>query len=490
MDIEALSQKLCRLRSSSIDLRRLLTRLFIFIIFSILILTAVQYHRAGAIFSYIDKDDRPFEITEFDLDSVNRTISRYEKQPISPPFKTQFWEVGQRLRQLTGWVDHADQLNSKAPIRQHLEQAVESLSSDLFPFLSKNSSTPFADLRSSFEAGSKGIVIPVGGATALRFASHLIVSLRTVLKSELPIEVVYAGESDLSTTDRESMMGLEGATNITFTDIFSIVDDSTLKLADGGWAIKAFAALTSSFEHVILMDADAIFLRKPEALFDQQVYQEHGALLYHDRLLWQHAFRERHNWIEDQIKEPSPAMNKSLVWTEDYAEECDSGVVVLNKSRTEVLAGLLHTAWQNTQEVRDEVTYKLMYGDKESWWMGLELAGSGYGFEANYASIMGWQDECGDKKEECVCSFTISHIDDEGKLIWFNGSLLKNKHIDAKTFALPEAWMTNGKWRKGASKADMSCMVNAPISPLQDSELGILKRSIEAAKRADKSLGV
>ena len=63
----------------------------------------------------------------------------------------------------------------------------------------------------------------------------------------------------------------------------------------------------------------------------------------------------------------SSALLKSLVWMEDYAEESDSGLDVLDKSRIGVLTGLLHICWQNTYAVREENTYQTMYRDKESW---------------------------------------------------------------------------------------------------------------------------
>ncbi len=157
--------------------------------------------------------------------------------------------------------------------------------------------------------------------------------------------------------------------DIELVDILHVFDDTTLQLANGGWAVKAFAALASKYEQVILLDAVAVFVQPPEVVFAQRDYKETGALLYHDRLLWQHGFKDRHDLWKKQMehKDPSPALLKSLVWMEDYAEEADSGLVALNKGRLTVLTGLLHICWQNTFDVRDQITYKITYGDKESW---------------------------------------------------------------------------------------------------------------------------
>ncbi|RBR04168.1 uncharacterized protein FIESC28_11617 [Fusarium coffeatum] len=176
-------------------------------------------------------------------------------------------------------------------------------------------------------------------------------------------------------------------------------------------------------------------------------------------------------------------MNNSLVWTEDYAEECDSGVVVLNKGRIDTLVGLLHVAWQNTHDVREEVTYRLGHGDKESWWLGLELGGSRYEFEKHYGSILGWG-----KEEGKVSSFVISHTDEKDKLLWYNGSLLKNKIVDPEGYEVPEYWMTDGKWHKGRTKGDMSCMDESEVLKLSDKEQHVLRESIDIAKKVDEAL--
>jgi len=39
-------------------------------------------------------------------------------------------------------------------------------------------------------------------------------------------------------------------------------------------------------------------------------------------------------------------------------------------------------------------------------------------------------------------------------LLWFNGSLLKNKEIDSLEFDVPTEWMIDGTWEKGATKQD------------------------------------
>ncbi|KAI8722779.1 hypothetical protein NCS52_00422700 [Fusarium sp. LHS14.1] len=471
------------------DPRRILVRLGIFVSFSIVLLL-VACRGWPSEWMRVDWS----QLSQAELDNITATAREFSDNEIKAPYKDKFWEVGQRSRQLSQWISQSDKLNPNSFVAKELLATTETTAQQLFPFLQRparnpGSRTPLSDLRKSFVKSSRGIVIPVGGGEqSIRFAGHLIVSLRKVLGSTLPIQIAYAGDEDLSKEERDKIAGLEGAKDVEFLNVFDVFDDKTMKLKDGGWAIKAFAVLASTFEQVILLDADAVFLQKPEALFSQRPYVKKGAYLFHDRLLWQHAFRPRHDWWKDQIKIPSPEMNNSLVWTEDYAEECDSGVVVVNKARVDVLVGMLHVAWQNTYDVREEVTYKLTHGDKESWWLGLELGGSTYEFEEHYGSMIGWADDANAQNVTKVCSFVIAHTDAKDKLIWYNGSLLKNKKMDPKGYEVPEYWMVDGKWHKGATKADMSCMDGSEAIELTAEEKRVLKESIDAAKKVDEAL--
>jgi alpha 1,3-mannosyltransferase len=389
--------------------------------------------------------------------------------------------MGSRVRILRDWISISDSRNGA------LDDTVEPVMLQMFPFLQNPSKpdnkAPFRRLRQAFKPGSRGIVIPTGLDT-FRYAGHLVLAIRNVHNSDLPIQIVYAGDDDLPLRNRRMLADL--VKDIEFLDVLQVFDDETLKLRSGGWAIKAFAALASKHENTILLDADSVFVQAPEAVFKQQGYKDTGALLYHDRLLWQHRFRDRHDWWKKQMEHhnASDTLLKSLVWMEDYAEEGDSGLVAIDKGRLSVLLGLLHICWQNTYEVREEITYKITYGDKESWWFGFELSGTTFAFEKHYGSILGWKQIDADEAEK-VCSFTIAHTDDDDKLLWYNGSLLKNKAVDNETFELPTHWMMDGTWLKGGSKPEISCMRDAIPKSLTVDETNILEKSIEEAKRFD-----
>lgn len=67
-------------------------------------------------------------------------------------------------------------------------------------------------------------------------------------------------------------------------------------------------------------------------------------------------------WWKRQMegRTPSQEMIKSKFWQEaGTREEMESGTVVYDKSRRDVLMGIIMTGWMNTKRVRDQVTYQV-----------------------------------------------------------------------------------------------------------------------------------
>ncbi|RGP75732.1 hypothetical protein FSPOR_530 [Fusarium sporotrichioides] len=436
------------------------------------------------------------------LESVRLGAQYFVDYPLNDKPKEIFGELGQRTQLLRTWIEELEGHDEND--RRETADIVGQLTESLFPWLNSVNgvSPPLANIYDRLGISYKttsakghtvpaGIVIPTGDKT-LRFACHLIASLTQVHNTSLPIQVVYAGDDDLSAQGRKKIQQAANGVTIEMVDVLTVFNDTSLKLAEGGWAIKPFAALASHYEKVILLDADAVFFQDPQRLLEQDRFNETGVLLFHDRLLWKNGFPDRQDWWHDQIKHPSPETDKSLVWTERYSEEGDSGLVVVDKSRLDVLLGLIHIGWQNSDQVRNEVTYKITYGDKESWWIGFEATGSRYSFSPHYGGIVGWlkdDKKDNDKKEEVrVCSFVIAHVDQDDRLLWYNGGLLKNKAVNQTEFEVPTHWMIDQTWHKGGSKKDMSCMAGKTVSELLNGEKDVLRRAIGVAKDVDEKL--
>ncbi|TGO19134.1 hypothetical protein BPAE_0354g00080 [Botrytis paeoniae] len=445
-------------------------------------------------------------ITEYETRENSLVARHFIRVPVP---EDDFGEMGRRIQILTKWLMQIGMEGNPITTKAFLEYEalVEKTITSLFPFIQRGTELPnqnptsFANLRKSFVPGSRGIVIPTGIKT-FRYTCHLILNLRSILKSTLPIQIVYAGNSDLPLQYRSALLSLFSTHNIgaiEFLDLTTILDDTTLQLSDGlgRWAIKPFALLASTFEQVILVDSDAIFLQPPEIILDTHAaYAESGTLFFHDRLIGKDLYRYRHEFWRWQMKDhtPSRTFRKSRVMNENFGQEQDSGVVVLDKSRLGVLMGLLHACWQNTYVVREIITYRNTHGDKETYWLGMELSGVEYSFAEKYGGIIGghvWNVTDGIRRED-ICGSAIAHVDEKGDLLWFNGGLVKKKSDKEgkRTFMDVEGdmrWALDGNWmwNRGGNKWDAACMEGGAIRNLSIGVKEVIAGSVEVAKGVD-----
>lgn len=202
----------------------------------------------------------------------------------------------------------------------------------------------------------KGIVMCVG-EDQFKHAASAVRALREVLKSDLPIEIFYINQYDLSKGKRDYF---ETFKNVKTVDISTIINDEYTQF--GGWAIKPYAMLASSFRHVILMDADVFMFQKPDTLFEDEGYKRTGALFFLDRTLF-NDYEDGRRWLKSFLPTYSTYVEQSRWWKKTSAHEQESGIVVMDKKK--VLFGLLSTCKMNDKQERDKVSYKHSHGDKE-----------------------------------------------------------------------------------------------------------------------------
>ena len=412
---------------------------------------------------------------------VQDTLDYLIHFPLDP---TEFGEMGQRVQLLTHRIEMLERGGDgfKPSQRRESLSKIDRAVVASFPFIRNSSSSSseagFQALRNTYIPGSKGVVISLGKKD-FRYACHLIANIRTVLKSDLPIMVAFAGEDDLPVRYREILVSL--GENIETLDLLKTVNDATLDLAHGTFGTKPLAMLVSRFEQVILLDADVVFVQKPEVLLEGLGYQETGTYFFHDRLLNKGIFKERHDWWEKEMQynKPSATLLKSLVYTERYSAEQDSGVVVLDKSRTPVLLALLHICWQNSSAGRKFMQGKV-FGDKETYWLGFELSGVPYHFEKHYGNGLGPMTDSG-----TICGNAIAHTDEADRLFWFNGGLLANKYQDKKKYGDFSHWMLDGHWLPQTGGDGVSCEDQGDIMTVDEKDKKVLTQSIEEAKLTD-----
>lgn len=180
-----------------------------------------------------------------------------------------------------------------------------------------------------------GYVICAGGRYA-RYGYATCRCIREVLKDETPIELWVGNDED--------------------HHIFTEVDNSFYKQADvpGGWPLKARAVLKSSFQKVILLDADCIpFVTAGEVWASEAA--DGGAVFFPDV-----ASHRRSDW-------PYAVMKLRM---EDAPPEMEAGQVVIDRVRH--ARAVVLTDYFNQHP---EFFYREFHGDKDLWALALARLG-------------------------------------------------------------------------------------------------------------------
>ena len=199
-----------------------------------------------------------------------------------------------------------------------------------------------------------GIVLTAGQGNMV-LAAHAIRTLRRVVKTDLPIQVAYAGEEDLPGRKRREMKSIDP--KLELINILDYYDEEVAGLRSGGYAMKPFAALASRFEKVIIIDADTIFMQRPDEWFEEdEGLKKTGTLFFHDRA---YNGRKTTDWVKDLLKEsgrkPSATLNATMYWQEELEHQQESGVVYFNKAIPSAFMSLLFTTYMNTLHVRAQL---------------------------------------------------------------------------------------------------------------------------------------
>ncbi|POS80145.1 alpha-1,3-mannosyltransferase [Diaporthe helianthi] len=406
------------------------------------------------------------------------------------------------------------------------------LSELLFPFTAPY----FPDhmtLRSHMQKGGRGIALTAGNDQVAYLLTQIPILRR--LGCNLPIEVMYARDLDLNRDSRQDLEDLEG---VVTRDIGAMVRDKGWTLA--GWAVKPFAILLSSFREVIFIDSDSFFFRNPEVMFDDPGYVKTGALFFRDRLIMPEL---RRSWLQSVLPQPvSRKVKQSRLWTGDSGHQQESGVLVVDTYRH--FMAMLLVARMNgpdrdgNRDSQKVGVYDMVYGDKETFWLGFELVGdtdyvfhqgdagtlgvmkTGEEMEAEKANLQSWAvlDNSTDSRfdpelyadfdntdtdtdttslpdalaSRRMCSPQLLHLDLEGKPFWFNGGLVTNKFLERRRWKFgtfdsyliePRDVREPGAWILG--EGNMCCLTtdNHLYGMLTTAEKDLMGMMIAQARR-------
>src|SRR4029079_599122 len=94
---------------------------------------------------------------------------------------------------------------------------------------------------------------------------------------QLPVEFWYQGSEEMD----ERMLGLIRQLNVECVDASALASSYPRRVA-GGWELKSYALLHSSFKEVLLLDADNVPIRDPAFLFEEPAYKATGSIFWPD----------------------------------------------------------------------------------------------------------------------------------------------------------------------------------------------------------------
>lgn len=271
----------------------------------------------------------------------------------------------------------------------------------------------------------RGIVVACNNKYAKSLHASLL-HLRNHLHCQLPCEVWYAG-SELSQTMIQAFCQIDG---VLVHDVLEQMPPPASEY--WGWHVKPVVMALCRFDEVLLMDADLFFFENPEILFEHPKYIERGAYFFRDRRIFvipyqqsgiQNRFaKERGNfpfykeqckWLKSIIATPSESMplDWKHYWTGDLptaehpfsTEKQEAGCVLVNKRVHE--KGLNEVLQLNRDR---KFVYGMVYGDKETYWIGFEIAKEPYYVNEEHAMTL-YQ---GQKREVNIVQFL------DGKLFY------------------------------------------------------------------------
>jgi alpha 1,3-mannosyltransferase len=407
---------------------------------------------------------------------------------------------GLMARRVRQWGEWGAEIVAKPDLDQ--QPLIDAISAQ-FPWFENSEKSlyiPWASPRSS----QTGIVMCVGSSN-YHMAAHAIATLRRVHGCRLAIEIAYAGDDDLSPQHRAFLHSV--ADSVTFIDLLDTFPNAQLDLIHAGWAMKPFALLAASKPQTILIDADAIFLTSPDRLFQSHPgLARTGALFYHDRAIPGDGLEQR-LYIESQLGQagvpPSDFLtHDSLMYAGDSRFEADSGLVAFDKSVPGVFLGLIFAVWMNTRAVREAFSYKMFHGDKETFWIALELTGVPYTFEKLYAGSIGLA-ESGSASQPAapaepirLCGKHMLHLDESGSFpFWFNGGIYEDKdrpdqgYVNLTHYWVDDRDRTQGSWPRWWWEGNnVACVREDNVKVVEAAIRETLSRIVQEATTLDEKI--
>ncbi|CBQ72351.1 related to MNT4-putative alpha-1,3-mannosyltransferase [Sporisorium reilianum SRZ2] len=305
-------------------------------------------------------------------------------------------------------------------VQAHLKKAGRLTSNQTSAFLAA------AQLEDEARGGKRrGIVMAVSRYTVLA-AIQTITVLREMHGCLLPIEIFYHTDDELPAALVDLFKSLG---RITLYDIDTLSHFSAELEDDAGrypglketWERQSLALLASSFQEILIVDPQVVFLQNPAELFSHPTFSSTGTLFFRSKAKpVDKASQFLVAFLKRQIDQgvPSKQLAESAFYSHAIASRMDMDVVVLDKSRPGVLSALFMNAWMRRKAVRAMFWGAYPKMMNEGLWLAFELADIEYAFENTWPGAIGRFDGEWDDHSPVICSprtiqFLSPHVAEE-----------------------------------------------------------------------------
>lgn len=283
----------------------------------------------------------------------------------------------------------------------------------------------------------RGIVATADDKTAPQLINTIITLRR--LGCQLPVEVIHHPDHGPGQKWIDRLKLIEMVDLIPISRLFNMtsIDYSPS-------SFKLFAVIASTFQEVIYMDGEAVFVRNPEIMFSDPGYIETGTVFYRDRTMGGYSPLQLVE-VMDKIS-PGPfseLLKGSALFRRESHYQLESAVMAMDKKRH--MFGLLAATRLVAQKDSTEV-WKYFQPHKESFWLGMELMGEPYHFVPQRCGAVGVPSE--EKGKRVICG-KMAHQDGDGRLFWFLGGLAENPAQNRTTAAILTHYVQEGHYVQG-----------------------------------------
>ena len=211
---------------------------------------------------------------------------------------------------------------------------------------------------------NKGLVICVTEKNNYHKLVICLIQIIRYLGCHLPIELFYCN-NELSLNTINIFNSNKGVKCVNLNDIVRNFNFS-------GYQIKPFSIYYSSFEEVVLIDADSILFKNPEEFFYDREYIDNGITFFIDQ-------QNKKIHTNDTIKFINHNIDSlfNINYSYHHQEQCSSLVIINKRKKWLSLLGICGLNYEYKE------TYNHLFGDKDTFWLGCRLFNQIFSFRNN-----------------------------------------------------------------------------------------------------------